>query len=368
MRVLYVINGFDPGGAEHGLLTLIETGFFESCELHVFAICRGASSLAEKVRQAVGPNRFQLTANTEALTFADMIRAVPELFRVMKDARPELVVLSLKQANLLGRGVLALFPGTECVSFEHIARHTPLKTELLYAPLLLLSSWRVDRVWADCRETLTATRRYFLPRRRAKTVVPLFCVRSDLPAKQSYRIDKSIRIACAGRLIERKNFLLVIEMLAKMRAERHDFNLDIYGEGPQRTELVERAAALGLAAYISFHGYTPAWFEQALEADIFVNMSSMEGFCIVVAEAMSVGLPVIATNVGGIAEYGSDDVNMLKLEQPDEAGLANRIARLAVDEALRRRIGQRARADMFAQFSAEALRQRGRDVLSHSAG
>jgi len=55
-----------------------------------------------------------------------------------------------------------------------------------------------------------------------------------------------------------------------------------------------------MADTVSLKGYKPGWFEFAREADIFVNLSDTEGFCIVVAEAMSVGLPVIATDVGGI--------------------------------------------------------------------
>ena len=52
---------------------------------------------------------------------------------------------------------------------------------------------------------------------------------------------------------------------------------------------------------------------QAIEADIFLNLSEAEGFCIVVAEAMLAGLPVIAVDVGGIRDYGLDGENMLKL-------------------------------------------------------
>ena len=53
------------------------------------------------------------------------------------------------------------------------------------------------------------------------------------------------------------------------------------------------------------------------EADIFLNLSEVEGFCIVVAEAMLAGLPVIAVDVGGIRDYGRDGENMLKLSAPN---------------------------------------------------
>jgi glycosyltransferase involved in cell wall biosynthesis len=52
---------------------------------------------------------------------------------------------------------------------------------------------------------------------------------------------------------------------------------------------------------------------EATRADIFINLSEAEGLCIVVAEAMLAGLPVVAVHVGGIRDYGRDGENMPKL-------------------------------------------------------
>ncbi len=52
MRILYVVNGFDHGGAEHGLLTLVENGAFEGHDLRVLAFCRGRGDLADHDRRA----------------------------------------------------------------------------------------------------------------------------------------------------------------------------------------------------------------------------------------------------------------------------------------------------------------------------
>ena len=68
---------------------------------------------------------------------------------------------------------------------------------------------------------------------------------------------------------------------------------------------------------MTLHGYRADWVTQAIEADIFLNLSEAEGFCIVVAEAMLAGLPVIAVDVGGIRDYGGDGENMVKLSAPD---------------------------------------------------
>ena len=73
-----------------------------------------------------------------------------------------------------------------------------------------------------------------------------------------------------------------------------------------------------------------------------MNLSDTEGLCIVVAEAMAAGLPVVATAVGGIREYGRDGQNMLKLDSPDVTELVAQLdrlmARLAPATAWRNRL------------------------------
>ena len=100
---------------------------------------------------------------------------------------------------------------------------------------------------------------------------------------------------------------------------------------------------------------------------IAVMAGFIAGFCIVVAEAMAAGLPVIATAVGGIREYGRDGQNMLKLDLPDATELVAQIDRLAQHESLRRRLGESARRDMLAEYSADAMRRRSRIMLGSQA-
>ncbi|OWK21903.1 hypothetical protein AJ88_12825 [Mesorhizobium amorphae CCBAU 01583] len=80
---------------------------------------------------------------------------------------------------------------------------------------------------------------------------------------------------------------------------------------------------------------------------MFVNLSDTEGFCIVVAEAMLAGLPVIATDVGGVRDYGKDGENMLKLTVPSAEMAVTQALVFAGDETLRKKIGIQARQNML---------------------
>jgi len=366
VRVLYVINGFDPGGAEHGLLTLVQDGFFDGHELKILAFCKGRGPLAARIASAAGESNVMLATTGETLTPQACLAGGRLLWRQHREWKPEIVVLSLKQANVIGRAIACLFPASRCVSFEHISRYRARGAEWAYPHLLWLLSFRVDEIWADCEETHADTGRYFLPRRRRHHVVPLFRTEANAPHKIDYTRHAPLRIAAAGRLVERKNFPVAVETMRVLRDTGIAARLDIFGDGPGMSALQDSVARWDIGDRVRLAGYHADWSREALDHDLFINLSDTEGFCIVVAEAMAAGLPVIATPVGGIREYGRDGENIVFLQTADAGRLARQIEQLADDDLLRRRLGERARQHMIERFSASAIRTRGRSIL-HSA-
>ena len=121
----------------------------------------------------------------------------------------------------------------------------------------------------------------------------------------------------------------------------------------------------GLQDHVTLHGYRADWAKQATSADVFLNLSEAEGFCIVVAEAMLAGLPVVAVDAGGIRDYGVDGENMLKLPSATPEAARAAIRRLMVDQSLRERLGRRARADMLQRYDADACSQQVAEALAH---
>lgn len=357
MRILYVINGFDPGGAEHGLLTLLRAGFFAGHDLKVIGFCRGRGDLAGRIRQEVGDENLLIASDEEMLSLRGILAGGAAFFRLLYRWRPDVAVLSLKQANVVGRLVLSLFPKVFCVSFEHIARYRARRGERLYGALLRLLSYRVDGVWADCRETLDATRAYFTPRARLENVVPLFVADASVAQKTSYVLGAQARLVAAGRLVDRKNIDAIIKALKLLHDRGVAARLEIFGDGPKLADLQALAARLALDEQVHFYGYKADWLEFASAGNIFINAGDTEGFCIVAAEAMLAGLPVVAVDVGGIREYGVHETNMMKLASADPEDLAGVLAKLLSSEDQRRRIGKAARADMLVGYSANALRE-----------
>ncbi len=111
MRLLYVINGFDPGGAEHGLLTLVEQGFFDGHDLRVLAFCHGRGPLADRVRAALGDERVLIVNAGNRLSARACVSGAWAVWQQFRQWRPDVAILSLKQANVIGRAVAVFFPG-----------------------------------------------------------------------------------------------------------------------------------------------------------------------------------------------------------------------------------------------------------------
>jgi glycosyltransferase involved in cell wall biosynthesis len=90
-------------------------------------------------------------------------------------------------------------------------------------------------------------------------------------------------------------------------------------------------------------------------ADISVLSSRREGFPVAVVEAMACGLPVVATNVSGVADALGDDLAGIVVPREDAAALAKALGRLLDDEPLRRDLGERARRRAEREFSLQTV-------------
>jgi glycosyltransferase involved in cell wall biosynthesis len=129
--------------------------------------------------------------------------------------------------------------------------------------------------------------------------------------------------------------------------------LRVVGDGPIEDELRRLCNDLGLGDRVEFTGYrSPAELEGIYAAsDIFVLSTHSEAFANVVLEAMSWGLPVVSTRVGGCPEVIDDGFNGLLVEPGDIPAMANAITRLLDDAELRRSFGARNRERIRSSFS-----------------
>jgi glycosyltransferase involved in cell wall biosynthesis len=191
-------------------------------------------------------------------------------------------------------------------------------------------------------------------------------IEEGVPAWKIATIPNGIDVQDFPRA-ERRAARRVITTVANLRAGKgHDVLLraaalvvrrvpearfQFVGSGPLRASLEPYASHLGLADHVRFVGHrddVPAILQQS---DIFAFPSLMEAFPNGVIEAMAVGLPVVATRVGGIPELIEDEHNGLLVPAGDDGAMAHAIVRLIEDEALAASLGAAAHATVEARYS-----------------
>jgi len=169
-------------------------------------------------------------------------------------------------------------------------------------------------------------------------------------------------ILYVGRLSREKNLGALVEAVAKL-AGRFDVALRFIGDGPMRGSLADHAESLGVAAEFTpviEHRRLPAIFARA---DVFVLLSFTEGHPKVLLEAMSCGVPCVASDVGGNRAILVDGVTGLLFDLDDPGALVEALARVLGDGALAARLGLRARAEVREHYDLGRLVTREIDLL-----
>jgi len=131
--------------------------------------------------------------------------------------------------------------------------------------------------------------------------------------------------------------------------------LIIAGGGPQREELERQIAQLGLTETVRLLGNRDDVAQWLAECDVFVLSSIAEGMPVTLLEAMAAGLPVVATNVGGIASVVEDGVTGTLVSAGDPHALAGALGAYVADEQLRRQHGEAGRTRVAAQFDLSTM-------------
>jgi len=175
-------------------------------------------------------------------------------------------------------------------------------------------------------------------------------------------------IGTVGRLVDScKRISDLIRALSLVLQFYPEARLLIVGDGPDKSLLRDLAASLGVARKVCFTGYQADTQQYYAVMNIFALASAHEAFGLVLVEAMSTGLPVVATCVGGIPFVVKEGETGLLVEPNQPQSLAEAFLRLRQDVALRNDMGFRGKSRAAAEFSGEGYLQRVNDLYQRLA-
>lgn len=353
-RVLYVINNFNRGGAELGLIHLIRNGAFFGCQVRVVSVVRGSGEpLEELARLGV---KIDCLSRSRHMRVLDWLISLPKLIAKIVQHRPDFVVLSLPQANISGRIAVALSELVAkkpvVISFEHNTHLSKPIFERLYR----LTSGVVNWLVADCETTAAeAQARLYRSTPERVIVLPLVSFPSiSGPGLRQSDTGDPFTLLSAARLTAVKNQESIIRAIHVLKSRGVAVRLKLFGEGKCRQSYADLVQSLSLHEHVMLLGYSERWAEEP--ADAFIVASLHEGLCISALEAMSRGLPVIGTRVGGLTEYG-DAAQVVFVDRPGPEELASAIALLVQDPRRRKSMAAAGHQLINSRFSEAKIRQ-----------
>jgi glycosyltransferase involved in cell wall biosynthesis len=152
--------------------------------------------------------------------------------------------------------------------------------------------------------------------------------------------DRSPMIVCVGGLTAEKRPDRLARVFAEVVAALPTATLCVIGDGPGRAGFESLVGELSIADRVRLVGSTDDVGSYVAAADVLLLTSDTEGLPGVVLEAAALGVPSVATRVGGVADAVADGVNGLLAPPEDEARLADHVVSLLTDDALRTRLGR----------------------------
>ena len=359
-RVLFITMGLTIGGNEFAVMDLglnLDRDRFEPS----FAHLRARGFTADRLESAgfrVHPQGFP----TRGFWTPAVLGCVWRLRRLLQRERIDIV-----HAYGFAPSLLAAFAvlGTRVTLISARVQMTGW-----YGPRQRLGNWLVSRraryvvynaraIWqgAPWEAALPPAKARVIPNPIGSNAPSSAGEAADLRERHGIPVEHCV-VGMVANLREIKNPMMLVRVAEQVVRERDDVTFVFVGEGPLRAELEEAVQQRGLERQVRILGWVSPSGPAYRTLDIFVLTSLSEGSPLSVMEAMSHGLPVVATAVGGVPELVRQGENGILVESGDAQAMATAVLELAGDRELRSRLGASSRRIFDAEYSLASVVQR----------
>jgi glycosyltransferase involved in cell wall biosynthesis len=329
-KVLFIIPFLGEGGAERVLLILLNGLDRASFEPHL-AVLQSHGELIGRV-----PNDVVI----HDLKVSKVRYALPSIVRVVWKVRPRTILSTLPHLNLALLLTKPFLPRTT----KLLIRETVIASTFFFQEKRYPQVWgwlyrrfykRADRIICLSDSMLDNLVEHFgLPREKMIRIynpVDVKSVRKLAEAGDNPYSGSGPHLVAIGRLCRQKGFDLLIRAMPVVLGRFPTSSLTILGEGPLRNSLIEQTIALGLSRSVRFVGFQSNPWTYLKHAHLFVLPSRYEGLPNALLEALTLGVPAVASDCpGGIREIASCSGDVLLVENENVESLAKGILSMGI--------------------------------------
>ncbi|HET6220383.1 MAG TPA: glycosyltransferase family 4 protein [Acidobacteriaceae bacterium] len=363
MKIVHVLTRGDVlGGAQSHVREL-------SLELrrlgHEVTVMTGAPGIfTEQLRQA-GIPWLQVRSLVRPLRPHLDLAALVQVWYALRRLKPDLVCAHTAKAGSLGRAAARLHNIPSVFTPHGWSMFD--RTSLQPNPLFCGAEYLAGRLGTCVINVCEFEREYAqqLGVCPAKTLEVVRNGIAEVPLTRARPIDaQPPLIAMVARFAPQKDHATLLQALSGLLCM--EWNLLLIGAGDLKPRVVAQADALHLRDRVRILPPGTDVNRWLMEAQMFVLSTHFEAFPISILEAMRAGLPVVATDVGGVSESVHHNQTGLLVRHGDVASLRNALAHLIADPALRVALGSAGQRLWRAQFTASAMAARTLEVYQRA--
>ena len=361
-RILFIATTTHVGGAEKILSAIAKHLHQDRVNVAVCSL-KSKGPYGEHLESLGIPvYSFEIASDSGLRGLLSYLLSLPALVRQIRSFRPQIVHAFLFRANLLARIAASLCRVSINISSIRIIEND----RPFYFFLDRLTSCLVTQYLAVSERVKEVTcKRSHIDAERIRVIrngidlSPFAAMgrgdNHDSSARQFGIGPQSLVCGTVARLHHQKGIRNLIDAFVLLQAEFPNLKLLLVGDGPERSNLTNQAAALGVSQSVIFAGQKNSPVQYLKLMNIFVLSSLYEGFPNAVLEAMAAHVPVVASDVGGVSELVRHEENGLLVPPGDPSTLAEAIRTLLLNPEKARLMASSAYDRIRKEFSLEGM-------------
>ncbi|WP_116186103.1 glycosyltransferase family 4 protein [Pectobacterium aquaticum] len=352
MKVLYIITkASEIGGAQVHVKDLSERLLKDG---HSVEVIVGEYGILVDELLDVGVSVHVVSNLVREIAPKKDIACIFNLRKLINNIKPDIVALHSSKAGIVGR-LAMLFKKTPVLFTAHgwaFADGVDNRDKKKYILIERIFSKIVDKIITVSHQDKNLALKY-----KVATEEKQIVIHNGIPEKKIIRGKSNnnfiVKIVSIARFSKQKDHTTLLKALKLLN--RDDYHLDLLGTGPLLDEMKRMASELNLNDRVSFLGERRDIENILSQEDIFVLSSNWEGLPLSLLEAMREGLPIVASDVGGISECVKESFNGYLTKRGDPEDLADKITMLLDDKELRLRMGKIGREIFENDFNFDVM-------------
>jgi len=345
ISILEIIGDSSLAGAPRHFLSVIENLDLDKFQIH--AICPPGPLAGEirKLKRHIDLDLVQMRSRLDC-------KAIGKLRKEMVSLKPDIIHVHGTRAGALGR-LASIGLNIPVVYTEHLwTKHYSINNPLLRSAHMF-GNWFFDIFTTTNIAVSEAVKEFMVESgvsRSSKIKVIYNGVEPPKHKADIFQNKEEFRLTSVGTLNPLKGMQFLIQAIVKVKKEFPGVHLEIIGDGPSKKKLAELIRKLKLKNNVKLTGFVPDVEKYLTNFDLYIQPSLSESFGLAIVQAMGVGLPIVATNAGGIPEVVTDGKSGTLVPTHDSKALSAAILELLRDQEKAKSMGRFAAEEAKRKF------------------